>query len=109
MPYSHCLQPAAYERDRAVLVEGAHWGLGIRVLIQSLSLGGGMVIVVSSLSVPSFIVKSFWQALKTTYFQVFLDAVSMHFYSAACWACLTLPEISSKVENLTFPLCPSYP
>ena len=58
---------------------------------------------------PSFIVKSFWQALKATYFQVFLDAISMRFYSAACWACLTLPEISSKVENLTFPLCPSYP
>lgn len=80
-PIASSQQP---ERDRAVLVEGGSLGFRHQGSVPSLSLGGGMVIVVSSLSVPSFIVKSFWQALKTTYFQVFLDAISMRFYNAAC-------------------------
>lgn len=65
-PIASSQQPI--ERDRAVLVEGAHWGLGIRVLIPSLSLGGGMVIVVSSLSVPSFIVKVILAGIKNNIF-----------------------------------------
>ena len=116
MPDFHYGQLAARRGDGKGLVEGAYGGSGIRVLVPSLIPCRGVVVMVNSSFVSSFIVKSFWQALKVTLAaftsQTFPAVLKCHLNALPRCSLLSFPHctgIFEQVENLTLPLLPSCP